>query len=91
MEALKSRPILGAPSKLNAKQMQKLVKIIREKTPQQLRFEYALWTLSIIRGIVKREFNVSLSEVSVGRLVRRLGFTPPRPLYKAWQQNAEFV
>jgi transposase len=90
-DALAAKPIPGAPSKLDAKQMAKLARMIRDKTPQQFKFEYALWTLSIIRDLIARQFDVKLSEVSVGRLMKRLGFTPQRPLYRAWQQNPELV
>ncbi|HYA15347.1 MAG TPA: IS630 family transposase [Syntrophales bacterium] len=90
-DALKAKPIKGAPPKLNAKQMAKLAGIIRERNPLQLKFEYALWTLAIIRELIRREFAVNLSEVSVSRLVRRLGFTPQRPLYRAWQQDPKLV
>jgi len=90
-DALKAKPIPGAPPKLTAKQMAKLSRIVREKNPLQLRFEYALWTLAIIRELIRREFAVNLSEVSVGRLMRRLGFSPQRPLYRAWQQDHKLV
>lgn len=90
-EALKAKAIPGAPRKLNGKQMEKLAKMVRDKTPQQLKFEYALWTLAIIREVIRREFGVSLSEVSVGRVMKRIGFTPQRPLYRAWQQNPQLV
>lgn len=85
--ALQSKPIPGAPPKLDAKQMAKLARIVRTKNPLQLNFEFALWTLAMIRVLIRREFAVSLSEVSVGRLMRRLGFSPQRPLYRAWQQD----
>jgi transposase len=90
-EALTAKPISGAPCKLNAQQMAKLSRMIRDKTPQQFKFEYALWTLAIIRDLIAREFDVKLSAVSVGRLMKRLGFSPQRPLYRAWQQDAEKV
>jgi len=90
-EGLKAKPIPGAPPKVNAKQMAKLAKVVREKNPLQLQFEYALWTLAIIRELLRRDFGVKLSEVSVGRLMKRLGFTPQRPLYRAWQQNPVLV
>lgn len=90
-DALQAKPIPGAPPKLEAKQMAKLVKLISGKSPQQFKFEYALWTLALIRELIKREFNVKLSEVSVGRLMKRLGFTPQRPLYRAWQQDPVLV
>ncbi len=90
-EALQARPIAGRPSKLTAKQMQRLSKLIRTKNPQQLKFEFALWTLKMIRELIRREFGVGLSEVSVGRLMKRLGFSAQRPLYRAWQQAPEAV
>jgi transposase len=34
---------------------------------------------------------VRLSEVSVGRLLRKLGLSPQRPLYRAYQQNPQAV
>lgn len=90
-DALNAKPIPGAPPKLNAKQLAKLAKIVRDKDPRQLQFDYALWTLAMIREVIRRQFKVSLSAVSVGRLMKRLGFTPQRPLYRAWQQDAALV
>lgn len=90
-DALKAKPIPGAPSKLDAKQLAQLSRLLREKNPLQLKFSYALWTLAMIRELIGEQFAVSLSEVSVGRLMRRIGFTPQRPLYRAWQQDREAV
>lgn len=90
-QALAARRIPGAPAKLDARQMAQLSRMIRDKTPLQFKFEYALWTLAIIRELIARQFGVKLSEVSVGRLMKRLGFTAQRPLYRAWQQNPERV
>jgi len=89
--ALKAKPIPGKPPKLDGKQMQRLARIIRTKNPLQLKFEYALWTLAMVRVLIRQEFGVRLSEVSVGRLLKRLGFSPQRPLYRAWQQNPVLV
>jgi transposase len=79
-DSLLAKPIPGAPAKMTGKQMAKLSKIIREKNPLQLKFEYALWTLAMIRQLILKQFDVRLSEVSVGRLMKRLGFSPQRPL-----------
>ena len=89
--ALNAKPIPGAPPKVSARQMAKLARIVRDKNPLQFKFEYALWTLAIIRDLIAREFGVKLSEVSVGRLMKRLGFTPQRPLHRAWQQDPALV
>jgi len=90
-DALTAKPIPGAPPKLDAKQMNKLSRMIRDKNPQQFGFEFALWTLAMIRELISRQFQVNLSEVSVGRLMKRIGFTPQRPLYRAWQQDPLLV
>ena len=71
--------------------MARLARIVYTKNPLQLNFEFALWTLAMIRVLIRREFAVSLSEVSVGRLMRRLGFSAQRPLYRAWQQDPALV
>lgn len=89
--ALAAKPIPGAPPKLDARQMARLARMIHENTPLQFKFEFALWTLAIIRELIKRTFDVRLSEVSVGRLMKRIGFTPQRPLYRAWQQDPTLV
>jgi transposase len=49
----------------------------------RLRCGRGQWSVSFIG----REFGVRLSEVSVGRLLRKLGLSPQRPLYRAKQQN----
>lgn len=90
-DALKAKPITGAPMKVNAKQLAQLSRLLREKNPLQLKFTYALWTLAMIRELIRERFGVRLSEVSVGRLMKRIGFTPQRPLYRAWQQDPAAV
>src|SRR5829696_8954610 len=52
---------------------------------------FALWTRAIVRELIRREFGAALSEVSVGRLLGKLGLSPQRPLYRAYQQNPQAV
>lgn len=91
LDALNAKPIPGAPPKVNAKQMKELNDILRNINPLQLNFDFALWTLAMIRELIGQRFGIKLSEVSVGRLMKRLGFTPQRPLYRAWQQDPVLV
>lgn len=91
LEALKAKPLNGRPARLSGKQLQKLYTIITHKNPTQLNFEFALWTRSMIRDVIKDKFNVKLSDVSVGRLLRKIGLSPQRPLRKAYQRNEEKV
>jgi Winged helix-turn helix len=56
-------------------------------TPCQLSFEFALWAMKMVRELIRREFNVRLSVMSVGRRLRKLGLSPQRPLWRSYQQN----
>jgi transposase len=91
IEALKAKRLYGRPPKLDGKVLKKLYKIVTTKNPQQLQFEFALWTREILRDLIRKEFRVKLSVVSVGRLLKKLGLSPQRPLAKAYQQNPKEV
>jgi transposase len=69
----------------------KLCDIIKNKTPEQCVFPFALWTVAIIRDVIKRVFLLLMSEVSVWRTLKKLGLTPQRPIRRAWQQKQEDV
>ncbi len=45
----------------------------------------------MVGELIEREFGVMLSLSSVGRLLRRLGLSPQRPLFRAYQQDPEAV
>lgn len=81
----------GRSPKLTRTQFATLPRITRDDNLLQLMFEYALRTLAMTRGVTRTRLDVALSEVSVGRLKGRIGFTPQRPLYRAWQQDPESV
>src|ERR671919_2982869 len=86
-EALKARPVPGRPPKLTGEQMRRLYTLITGADPRQLEFGFALWTRDMVRTLIRREFRISLSAVSVGRLLRTLGLSPQRPLWRAWQAD----
>lgn len=90
-DALKARAITGRPPKLTGKQLQWLHDAIVGKNPLQLKFEFALWTRDMVRELIRREFDLNLSTVSVGRLLHKLGFSPQKPLHRAYQQNPQLV
>lgn len=91
IDALRRRKAPGKQPKLSGKQLQKLYKRIVGKDPRQMKFEFALWTRAMIREVIRREFNVNLSEVSVGRLLKKMGLTPQRPKRKSYQQDELLV
>src|SRR6266568_5139818 len=72
-------------------QLSRLYGLIVGQDPRQMQFEFALWTREMVREVIRREFGVRLSVVSVGRLLRKPGMSPQRPLHRAYQQNPEAV
>lgn len=87
LDALKAKKLEGRPTKLSGKQIQQLYGFIINKTPLQFNFAFALWTCALIRELICKKFNVHLSEVSVSRLLKKLGLSPQRPLFRAYQQD----
>jgi transposase len=90
-KALEAKPVPGRPSKLTGPQIARLYALIVGGDPRQLQFDFALWTRDMVRQVIRAEFNVALSVVSVGRLLRKMGLSPQRPLHRAYEQNAEAV
>ena len=90
-DALKAGKRGGRKPKLNAKQVEWLYETITKHDPRQLNFPFALWTLKMVGGLIERRFGVKLSRWSIARLLRQLGLSPQRPLFRAWQQDAERV
>lgn len=89
--ALLAKPIPGRPSKVSAQEMRWLAQAVRDYTPLQYEFEFGLWTLSLIRALINRQFGKELSIATVSRLMKVLGFSAQKPLYQAWQQDAALV
>ena len=91
LAALSTKFASGRPTILSDDQMLKLYSWIAGNNPRQLSFGVALWTRKIIRELIQRRFGVDLSLVTVGRILKKLGMSPQRPLYRAYQQDPEKV
>ncbi len=89
--ALMAKALKGRPMKISGAQMKWLYETVVEKTPLQFGFEFALWTREMIRVRLREEFSLKLSVTSVGRLLRQLGLSCQRPLFRATEQDPERV
>jgi transposase len=90
-DALKAKAVPGRPPKLDGAQLGRIYRLVTGSDPRQLKFEFALWTRDMIRELIRREFGVALSAVSVGRMLKTMGLSPQKPLYRAWQADPEAV
>jgi transposase len=88
---LETKPTAGPSTALTDRQMQELRAIIIGTNPTHFGFRTQLWTRGIIGHVIHERFSVSLSRPTVGRVMARLGLSPQRPLYRAYQQDAAKV
>jgi transposase len=65
--------------------------IICDKRPEQLKMEFALWSRAAVMQLIEREYGIKLSVRSVGNYLSRWGFTPQKPIKRAYEQRPEAV
>jgi len=81
----------GRPPKIRPEQLQWIAKTVKDNTPNQLQFQFGLWTIKLITVLIERQFNIALSAPTVSKIVKQLGFSVQRPLYRAYEQTAVLV
>jgi transposase len=93
-EALQKRP-RGRSSEeqmvLSAGDQQRIVEAVRSRFPDQLRIPGLLWTRSAVQALIERECGVRLDVTTVGRYLRRWGFTLKRPVKRMLEADPVVV
>ena len=93
-EALKSkkrgRP-KGTHMRLKSWQCGVIVRMLTDKTPDQLKMPFVLWTRVAIRDWIERRFKVLLPLSTLSDYLKRWGLTPQKPVRKAYGQNDSAV
>ena len=84
------RPI-GSGRLLDREQEQRIQEAIETKTPQELEIPSALWTRQAVQELIKRQIGIRLPIRTVGEYLKRWGFTPQKPVRKAYRQDPEAV
>jgi transposase len=81
----------GGHTKLTGAQQQKIAKLIVGNNPDQLKLPGFLWTRALVRDLIRQQFAVELGEDTVGRYLRAWGFSPQKPMRRAYEQSDEAV
>ena len=77
----------GACRSLGPEQERHVKRMIIDKTPEQLKMPFALWTRQAVQELMERTYAVKMPVRSVGNYLLRWGFTPQRPRKRAYEQQ----
>jgi transposase len=66
-------------------------KAIYDKCPDQMKLPFALWTRGAVQQLIKQRWSIKMPIRTVGEYLSRWGFTPQRPLRRAYKQNPKAV
>lgn len=60
---------------------------IIDKRPEQLKMDFFLWSRAAVGQLIEQEYGIKLHVRSVGKYLKRWGFTPQKPIKRAYEQN----
>ena len=72
-------------------QAAQIAKTVTDRNPEQLKLPFYLWTREAVAQLIEKRFGIHLSIWTVGRYLVRWGFTPQKPVRRAYEQNPESV
>ena len=72
---------------LSPEQAERIRRLLIDRTPDQLKMAYALWTRQAVRELIESETGVELAIRTVGEYLKRWGMTPQKPQKRAYEQR----
>jgi len=81
----------GSCRTLTPEQEKELKKAMKDKCPDQLKLPFALWTRNAVQQLIKQLWAIDMPIRTVGEYLNRWGFTPQKPLKRAYKQNPKAV
>jgi transposase len=82
---------LGSGRLLTPEQEQALQQLIDSKIPEQVGIPSALWTRQAVHQLIQQQTGQSLPIRTVGEYLGRWGYTPQKPVRKAYKQDPKEV
>jgi len=81
----------GDGRRLSEEQCRQIQTIIKDKSPDQLKMPFILWTRQAVKELIEDQFSITLPVKSVGNYLKRWGFTPQKPIRKSYEQQPQQV
>ncbi len=77
----------GQNRTLSIEQEGEIQSLLVDKTPDQFKLVFALWTRKAVQELIKMRFEIDMPIRTVGEYLMRWGFTPQKPLKQAYEQR----
>ena len=77
----------GEQRTLSAWQEQQIQALICDQTPEQYKLSFALWTRQAVQELIRQRWHRTMPLRTVGEYLKRWGFTPQKPLKRAYEQR----
>lgn len=68
-----------------------MLELMREHFPEELGIDSALWTRRAVSALIEQEYGVKMPIRTVGEYLKRWGYTPQKPLKRAYEQDPKAV
>ncbi len=81
----------GGHTKLSETEQRRIAGLVSGKNPDQLSLPGFLWTRALVGELIANELGIELGEDTVGRYLRAWGFSPQKPMRRAYEQSDEAV
>ena len=90
------RPALRGRAKgdgrvLSQAQEDTIQSLIINTRPEQLKMDFYLWSRGAVGQLISQEFGIKLQVRSIGKYLTRWGFTPQKPIKRAYEQSPAAV
>lgn len=82
---------LGEGRTLSPSEEVRIQQVMREHFPDELNIDSALWTRSAVQTLIACECKVEMPIRTVGEYLLRWGYTPQKPLKRAYEQDPQAV
>lgn len=83
--------VVGADCTLNESQSKEIQQLICDKSPDQYKLVFALWTRKAVQGLIQQRFKIIMPVRTIGDYLKRWGFTPQKPAKRAYEQQPAAV
>jgi transposase len=81
----------GTGRSLTQAQEGSIQRTIIDNRPEQLKMDFFLWSRAAVGQLIEQEYGIKLHVRSVGKYLKRWGFTPQKPIKRAYEQNPHAV